>query len=98
MTVLYRIGHSENYSFIVEMETAIANQLEKRPPLITNEVVKNPTSSALFHSDRKTNNIKGAGSIHTAHRIMLHEAERTNSPPHLEDMSPVDRTKERSIH
>ena len=29
---------------------------------------------------------------------MLQEVESTNSPPILENMSPVDRTKERSIH
>ena len=85
------------------METAIANQLEKRSLLITNEIVKNPTSPALFHSgfdnfDQYINDVKGAGSIHTAHGIMLQEVESTNNPPILEDMSPVDRTKERSIH
>ena len=65
MTVLNRFGHSENYSFIVELETAIANQLEKRSSLITNEIVKNPTSLALFHSDfdnfdQYINDVKGA--------------------------------------
>ena len=103
MTVLNRFGHSENYSFIVELETAIANQLEKRSSFITNEIVKNPASPALFHSDfnnfdQYINDVKGAGAIHTAHGIMLQEVENTNSPPVLEDMSPVDRIKEKSIH
>ena len=65
MTVLNRFGHSENYSFIVELETAIANQLEKRSSLITNEILKNPTSLAFFHSDfdnfdQYINDVKGA--------------------------------------
>ena len=51
MTILNRFRHSESYSFIVESETAIANQLEKRSSLITNEIVKNPTSPALLHSE-----------------------------------------------
>ena len=102
MIVLNRFGHSKNYSFIVELETAIANQLEKRSSLITNEIVKNPTNPGLFHSDfdnfdQYINDVKGAGSIHTAHGIMLQEVESTNSPPILEDMSPVDRTKVNSF-
>ena len=65
MTILNRFRHSESYSFIVESETAIANQLEKRSSLITNEIVKNPTSLALFHSDfdnfdQYINDVKGA--------------------------------------
>ena len=103
MTVLNGFGHSENYSFIVKLGTAIANQLKKRSSLITNEIVKNPTSPALFHSDfdnfeQYINNVKGPGTIHTAHGIMLQEVENTSSPPILKDMSPVDVTKEMSIH
>ena len=51
MTFLNRFRHFENYSFIVGLEIAIANQLEKISSLITNEIVKNPTSPDLFHSD-----------------------------------------------
>ena len=51
MTVLNRSAHSENYSFIVELKTAIANQLEKRFSLITNEKVKITPSPVLFYSD-----------------------------------------------
>ena len=49
MTVLNRFRHSKNYSFNVESETAIANQLEKKSSLITNEIVKNPTLYVLFY-------------------------------------------------
>ena len=51
MTFLNRFRHFENYSFIVGLEIAIANQLEKISSLITNEIVKNQTSPDLFHSD-----------------------------------------------
>ena len=103
MTILNRSAHSENYSFIVELKTAIANQLEKRFSLITNEKVKITPSPVLFHSDfdnfnQWINDVKGAGSTHTAHGIMLQEVKSTNSPPILEDMSPVDCTKGRPIH
>ena len=103
MTVLNRFGHSENYSFIVKLGKVIANRLKKRSSLITNEIVKNPTSPVLFHSDFDTfdqyiNNVKGPGPIHTVHGIMLQEVESTSSPPILKDMSPVDVTKEMSIH
>ena len=50
MTFLNRFRHFENYSFIVALEITIANQLEKRSSLITNEILKNPTSPDLFHS------------------------------------------------
>ena len=57
----------------------------------------------MFHSafdnfDQYINDVKGAGSIHTAHGIMLQEVESTNSPPILEDMSPIDHSKKRSIY
>ena len=32
MTILNSFGHSENYSFIVELKTAIANKLKKELP------------------------------------------------------------------
>ena len=86
------------------METAIANQVEKKKsPLITNEIVKNPTNPALFHSDfdnfdQYINDVKGAGSIHTAHRMVVREVQSTCSLPLLTDMSPADCFKERSIH
>ena len=84
---------------MVELEIAIANQLEKRSSLITNEIMKNPISPALFHSDfdnfdQYINEVKGAESIHTAHGVMPLEVDQSNSPPILEYMSPVDRTKE----
>ena len=103
MTVLNRFGHSENYSFIVKLGKVIANRLKKRSSLITNEIVKNPTSPVLFHSDfdnfdQYINNVKGPGPLHTVHGIMLQEVESTSSPPILKDMSLVDVTKEMSIH
>ena len=103
MNILNRFGYFENFSFLVELETVRANQLKKRSSLITNEIANNPISPALFYSnfdtfDQYINDVKGTGSIRTAHGIMLQEVESTNSPPILEDMSPVDRTKERSIH
>ena len=42
--------------------------------------------------------IKGAGSIHTAHGMLVQEVKSTCSLPMLKDMSLADRSKERSIH
>ena len=85
MTVLNRFKNSENYSLIIELETAIANLLEKKCSFITNEIVKNQKNPALFHFDfdifdQYINDVKGAGSFSTAHGIMLQEVENTNSP------------------
>ena len=57
----------------------------------------------MFYSDfdnfdQYINYVKGAGSIHTVNGIMLQEFKSTNNPPILEDISPVDRTKENSVH
>ena len=75
-TVLNRFCHSENYRFFVELEIEIANQLEKRSSLITNGTKEDPTSSVLFNFDfdnfdQYIHDVKGAGSIHTAHEIIM---------------------------
>ena len=64
--------------------------------------MKNPTIPDLFHADfdnfdQYINDVNSAGSIHTAHGIMLQEVKSTNSLPILQDMSPVHGNKERSI-
>lgn len=79
-TILNRFGHAENYSFIVELETAISYQIDKSSSLLTEQIIRNPTTASLFHSDfdnfdQYVNDVKGAGSIHTAHGIMLQEVE-----------------------
>ena len=66
----------EELMIIVGLKTTVANQLEKRSSLITNEIVTNPTIPALFHSgfnnfDQYINDVKGVGPIHTTHGIML---------------------------
>ena len=51
LTFLNIFRHSENYSFNDKLKTATAHELWKRPSLITNEIVENPASPALFHFD-----------------------------------------------
>ena len=71
-----RLFRREELMIIVGLKTTVANQLEKRSSLITNEIVTNPTIPALFHSgfnnfDQYINDVKGVGPIHTTHGIML---------------------------
>ena len=77
-TILNRLGHVSNYHFLLELETALANQADQSSHLLTNNVVRKPTCQSVFHSDfdnfdQYTNEVTGAGSVHRAHGIMLQE-------------------------
>ena len=106
-TLLNRFGHCENYSFAVELETAIANELDASVNILSEKIIPNPNGPSLFHSDfdnfdQYINTLSGAGSIHTAHGIMLQEisdmtlqSQTENLPSQVQQIK--KRTKERSI-
>ena len=73
-TIFNRLGHCDNYSFSVELETALANSTNKASTLLTSRVALNPPPSSVFHSDFDNFDKNTAGaSIHTSHGIMLQE-------------------------
>ena len=99
-----RFGHCENYSFSLELETAIAQATEEVHTLLSTQIVQNQSFSAVFHSefdnfDQLLNNLTGMSSIHTTHGIMLQEIKGSVSD--LNDSLPtipsVSRTHERSL-
>jgi len=49
--LMNRLGHCENYSFLLETETAIAKAVHNAPSLIPVGIVRNLTCLSLFHSD-----------------------------------------------
>lgn len=49
-TLLNRLGHSESYSFSLELETAIAQVAEGASSMLSNHIVRNPTTASVFHS------------------------------------------------
>ena len=70
-----KLDHSESYSFSLELETALAEALEEAHTILTPQIIRNPHRSSLFRSDfdnfdQLVNDISGASSIHTCHRIM----------------------------
>ena len=71
-----KLGHSESYSFSLELETALAEALEEAHTILTPQIIRNPHCPSLFHSnfdnfDQFANDLFGADSIHTFHGIML---------------------------
>ena len=78
LTLLNRFGHSENYSFGLELETAIANMVQLSPTVLSPEIVCNPEVNYIFHSefdnfDKLVNELYGAGMVNFAHGIMLQD-------------------------
>ena len=78
ITLINRMGHCEGYDFSLELETAIANALQQTSSLLSNQIFREPNVPSLFHSDfdnfdEYVSELKGAGSIHTAHGIMMQE-------------------------
>ena len=73
-TLLNRLGHSETYSFSLELETYIA--VETTSALLSPQIASNPNVSFIFHSDfdnfdQLLNDLCGMASVHTSHGIML---------------------------
>ena len=75
-----RLGHCENYSFSLELETAIAQALNEDSTTLSKKIVSQPKGPSVFHSefdnfDQLVNSLSGGGSVHTAHGIMLQEVD-----------------------
>ena len=103
ITLMNRLGHSESYSFSLELETAIAQALQQTSSILSRQVVRHPVEPSVFHSDfdnfdQYISSLTGSGSIHTAHGIMLHEISNNETVESSNSTIPsVARTKERSL-
>ena len=96
-TLISRLGHSENYSFSLELETALATMVQQSSNLLTSQIVKNPPGNSLFHSDFDNfDKITATGSVHTAHGIMLQKVEGQHEATDL-DVPSLERSKQRSL-
>lgn len=104
-TLMNRLGHAESYSFSLELETALATALDEASSLLSPQIVRNPCSPSLFHSDfdnfdQFVNDLSGSGSVHTAHGIMLQNVPRlaeTETVPNQPAIQSVERTGMRSL-
>ena len=77
-TLLNRLGHSETYSFSLELETYIAITVETTSTLLSPQIVRNPNVQFIFHSDfdnfdQLLNGLCGMASVHNSHGIMLQD-------------------------
>ncbi len=75
-TLLNKFGHCKHYCFSVELETAIVKAVQESPSLLPQNIVCNPQSPSIFHSeldnfDMIVNELYEAGSVHTVHLRML---------------------------
>lgn len=71
--LLNRFGHCENYSFSLELETALANVLHDESQILSKQIIS-PMVGGVFHSDFDNfDQNTSSGSIHTSHGIMLQE-------------------------
>lgn len=80
ITLFNRLGHSEKYTFSLELETALAEAVAETSSLLSTQIIRSPGAPSIFHSefdnfDQLLNNLTGMDSIHTAHGIMLQDIE-----------------------
>ena len=78
ITLMNKLGHVENYSFLLEIETAVAVATQETASLLPTTIVRQPACPSLFHSDYDNydefvNDLGGAGSVHRSHGIMMQE-------------------------
>ena len=51
ITLISRLGHSENYSHSLALETALATTVQQSSNMLTSQITRNPAGNSLFHSD-----------------------------------------------
>ena len=92
ITLISRLDHSANYSYSLELETALATMVQQSSNMLTSQIIRNPASNSLFHSDFDNfDKFTATGSVHTSHGIMLQEVEPTTY------LSNIDYTRHQQI-
>ena len=102
------LGYLESYSFLLELETALAEALEEAHTTLTPQIIQNPHCPSLFYSDfdnfdQFVNDLSSAGSIHTCHGIMLQNipceltADENETDSQAESLLSLLRTGARSL-
>ena len=95
ITLISRLGHSENYLYSLELETALATIVQQSSNMLTSQIIRNPAGSSLFHSD--FDKLTATGSVYTAHGIMLQEVDQNVEEAVELDIPAIERTKQRSL-
>ena len=104
VTLLNRMGHCENYSFTLELETGLAQAIGETSTLLSTQIVRAPESTSVFHSefdnfDQLLNSSTGKDSVHTAHGIMLQDiAGLSESHTGVQvELPSIERRRQRSL-
>lgn len=76
-TILNRLGHSENYEFGLELETALAKAIEESSTYLTPQIVTGE-GNIVFHCEwdnlnKTTTNVHGTNIVNSAGGIMVQE-------------------------
>ena len=99
LILLNKFGHCQGYSYSLELETAIAKAVQESASLLPASIIRHPVSQSVFHSEfdnfEIVNELYGAGSVHTAHGIMLQDIVGEEMVD-IESAT-VPRTRERSL-
>lgn len=97
MTILNRFGHCSSYPMILELETAVANQVQQQSSVIPSCIsqIGNKVCYLCWDNfDINEETPSGAGTTHTTHGIVIQEI--TDVAVQADDQS-VPRTKERTF-
>ena len=99
ITLISRLGHSENYSHSLALETAHATTVQQSSNMLTSHIIRNPVGNSLFHSDfDNVDKFTATGSVHTANGIMLQEVDQNDEEAiELDIPIIIERTKQRSL-
>ncbi|XP_067659430.1 uncharacterized protein [Haliotis asinina] len=105
VTVMNKLGHVKNYSFLLEIETAVAVATQQTTSILPTTIVREPTCPSLFHSDYDNydefiNELEGSGSVHRSHGTMMQEllvAEEEDPGGTQPVLVSIPRTRERTL-
>jgi hypothetical protein len=101
-TILHRLGHSENYSFGLELETALAKALDEVSTHLTPQIVTGEGNS-VFHCEwdnlnKTTTNVHGSNIVNSAGGIMVQEVNPDFENPKIRKLPLLDKSNQRSLN
>ena len=100
MTQIFnRLGHSESYSFGLEIETALAEALDEVSTYLTPHIVVGE-GNAVFHSEwdnlnKITTNLTGSNVVNSTAGIMLQEVKPGVKPQNSRTLPELERDKKK---
>ena len=101
ITLINRYGHCSSYSQVLELETAMANQIMIHNSILPSNISSSNNKVAMVCFDNFDINEEtpsGSGTTHTTHGIIIQEVQLAKTTDvMLESMDSIPRTHERSI-